>query len=609
VSQVFPNAGLPGRRTDARQLGALALSHAQQGRLDRAVLLLRQAIAVDPGIAELHNNLGMTLYNMQRTQEAVGAYRAALDLRPDYSMALNNLGVALAALGSHQEAIAAYQKALAVVPGYAEALNNLGASLHAVERSAEAAGYFREALKLRSEFTEVKVNLGHALSALGRPAEAVPCYQEVLGARPLDATAHVDLAGALRESGRTVEAVELYQKAVALAPDLAAAHAGLGLALLELGRADEARRSHYTAFRLEPGRAGHLLGLALSTKLTPEHPDLGSILGLSDIVEQLDAVDKIDAHFALAKALSDIGEQERSFAHQLAGNALKRARTAYDEAGRLRQLQRIREVFTADVIGQFHDRGNGTCLPVFIVGMPRSGSTLVEQILASHSQVFGAGELDAFSDAVTAAGLQTQQSPFPETVLRVPDGQLIRTAEEYLSRLARAAAEPGRSPQVLRITDKMLLNFRFLGLIHMLLPNARIVHIRRDPIDTCLSCFSIQFAKLPFTYDLGELGRFYVAYETLMAHWRAVLPPGRMLEVQYEELVNDFEPVARGILDYCGLEWEETCLRFHETERPVRTASVAQVRQPLYRHAVGRWRPEPTLLRPLIGELQAMSGQ
>jgi Flp pilus assembly protein TadD len=608
VNQIDSQAMLSGRRTDARRLGALALSHAQQGRLELAVQLLRQAIAADPGIAELHNNLGMTLYSLQRTEEAMGAYRKALELRPDYPMALNNLGVALAALGSHEEAIATYKKALAIVPDYAEVLNNLGTSLHAVERSAEAVGYFRRALRHRPEFTEAKVNLGHALCVLDRPAEAVPYYQDVLGAQPEGATAHVDLAGALRESGRTVEAVELYRKAVALAPDLAAAHAGLGLALLELGKADEARRSHHTAFGLEPQRAGHLLNLARSTKLTPEHPDLDCILELSGIVEQLDAVDKIDAHFALAKALSDIGEQQRSFGHQLAGNALKRARITYDEAATLRQLQRIRAVFGADVIRRRSDYSISTPLPVFIVGMPRSGSTLVEQILASHSEVFGAGELEALPDAIDAAGLQTPQCRFPDITLRVPARQLGRVAEEYLSRLVRVAAQSGRSLQVLRITDKMLLNFRFLGLIHIVLPNARIIHMRRDPLDTCLSCFSIQFTKLPFTYDLGELGRIYAAYDSLMAHWRAVLPPGRMLEVQYEELVNDFEPVARRILGYCGLEWQETCLRFHETERPVRTASVSQVRQPLYRHAVGRWRPDPIWLRPLLGELEAVSG-
>lgn len=608
MNRIDSHAAPPGRRSDARRLGALALSHAQQGRLELAVQLLRQAIAADPGIAELHNNLGMTLYSMNRAQDAIGAYRKALALRPDYPMALNNLGVALAALGSHEEAIAAYKKALASMPDYAEVLNNLGTSLHAVERSAEAVGYFRRALRYRPEFTEAKVNLGHALCALGRPADAVPYYQDVLGAQPEGATAHVDLAGALRESGRTVEALELYRKAVALAPDLAAAHAGLGLALLELGKADEARRSHRTAFRLEPQRAGHLLGLALSTKLTPEHPDLGSILELSGVVEQLDAADKIDAHFALAKAFSDIGEQQRSFEHQLAGNALKRTRITYDEAATLRQLQRIREVFTADRIRQLHNSGISSSLPVFIVGMPRSGSTLVEQTLASHSEVIGAGELDAFSQALAAAGLQTCQSAFPEPVLRLSANQLPRAAEGYLSRLVQTAAQSGRSRQVLCITDKMLSNFRFLGLIHVLLPQARIIHMRRDPIDTCLSCFSIQFARLPFTYDLGELGRFYVAYDSLMAHWRTVLPRGRVLEVQYEELVNDFEPVVRRILDYCGLEWQDSCLRFHETERPVRTASVTQVRQPLYRHAVGRWRPDPTWLRPLLGELEAVSG-
>jgi hypothetical protein len=224
--------------------------------------------------------------------------------------------------------------------------------------------------------------------------------------------------------------------------------------------------------------------------------------------------------------------------------------------------------------------------------MPRSGTTLVEQMLASHPLVHGAGELMEFEAAVAALdGLGGVPADIDGAALR-------RIGAGYVARV-RALA-----PQALRITDKMPGNFRFAGLIHLALPNARIIHLRRDPIDTCLSCFSILFGgDQPFTYHLGELGRYYRAYAALMDHWRSVLPPEVMLDVHYEELVGDFEPQARRILTHCRLDWDQACAEFYNTERPVHTASAAQVRQPVYQTSVGRWRPADETLRPLLAAL------
>jgi hypothetical protein len=244
--------------------------------------------------------------------------------------------------------------------------------------------------------------------------------------------------------------------------------------------------------------------------------------------------------------------------------------------------------------------GEQSSVPVFILGMPRSGSTLVEQILASHPKVFGAGEIDDFGKAILGlSGAARRAITSPEVVSLMSGEQLRQLGASYVGRIKAAA------PAAQRITDKMLENFRFTGLIHLALPNARIIHTRRDPIDTCLSCFSKRFAEnLPYTYDLGELGRYYRAYEALMAHWRSVLPQNVMLEVRYEEVVADLEGQARRILAHCGLEWDPHCLDFHKTERPVRTASVAQVRQPIYKSSVGRWRAFESFLGPLLAELE-----
>jgi len=224
---------------------------------------------------------------------------------------------------------------------------------------------------------------------------------------------------------------------------------------------------------------------------------------------------------------------------------------------------------------------------------------LVEQILASHPMVFGAGELSELADIVARLGGAGRTfADFPENVRALSESDLRELGARYLERVGVLA------PAAARITDKMPGNFRFAGLIHLILPHARIIHTRRDPVDTCLSCFSLLFSgDQPHTYDLGELGRYYRAYAALMEHWRSVLPPGVTLEVQYEEVVADFERQARRIVAHCGLEWDEACLEFHQTERPVRTASMVQVRQPVYKTSIGRWRPYKDRLAPLLAAL------
>jgi hypothetical protein len=311
--------------------------------------------------------------------------------------------------------------------------------------------------------------------------------------------------------------------------------------------------------------------------------------------------DRICLHFALGKAFADLEQNEASFRHFLEGNALKRRTSGYDEAATLSFFERIAAVFTRELMQRMRGGGDPSRVPVFVVGMPRSGTTLIEQILASHSKVFGAGEREEFGEAAFSLGQANGTTArFPEVVSTLSADELRQLGARYLD-LVGAATGPAE-----RIVDKLPLNFTFVGLIHLALPNARIIWARRDPIDTCVSCFSTLFGgNQPHTYDLGELGRYHRAHEALMHHWRGVLPHGIMLEVRYEDVVEDLEGQARRMLKHCGLEWEDACLEYHRTQRSVRTASVAQVRQPIYRRSVGRWRAYQHLLQPL---LQALDG-
>ncbi|MGH7091130.1 MAG: sulfotransferase family protein, partial [Stellaceae bacterium] len=303
--------------------------------------------------------------------------------------------------------------------------------------------------------------------------------------------------------------------------------------------------------------------------------------------------------FALGKALGDIGRDEGSFAHFLAGNARRRAKTDYDEARALRGLARLRGAMGAESLRRW-PTGSDSESPIFIVGMPRSGSTLAEQILAAHPAVACAGETDALSDALKSLRRSSTAWRYPRPAFVPSKAQLAELAERYLALLAEAAGPEvdGGAPE--RITDKMLANFRHVGLITRLFPKARILHTFRDPVETCLSCFAIDFASQPFSFDLAELGRFYRAYAATMRHWKATLPQGAFLDIRYEAVVEDFEASARAILDWCGLPWRDECLRFFEVDRPVRTSSVEQVRRPIYRSSLRRWRPDPETLRPLL---------
>jgi tetratricopeptide (TPR) repeat protein len=565
------------------------------GRPEEAIASFGRSLAIRPDFAEAHFNVGSALAALDRHDEAIARYEQAIAIRPHFAAAYNNLGNALAKLGRLEEAIARYQRALAVAPDHAEALCNLGNAHQALGRWDEAITYYEKALAARPDLAEAHNSLGSVLQKLGRIDEAVAHHERALALMPAHAEAHNNLGNACHALGRTGDAVVHYERAISLRPDLAEAHYGRGTSLEVLGRLAEAGGAFARAVELAPTKADFHLALAHAKPFAGADPRFPALEALLD-PQSPDRDQQIALHFTLGKAYADIDQPERSFRHLLEGNALKRELVAYDEAATLGLFERIRSTFTGELMQDKSGGGDPSPLPVFVVGMPRSGTTLVEQILASHSGMFGAGELETFGDAVARLGAEGAR--FPEMASSMSDDALCRLASCYLGAV-RAIA-----PRAERVIDKLPLNFSFVGLIHLALPGARIIHVRRDPVDTCLSCFSILFGgEQPYAYDLGELGRYYRAYDALMAHWRRVMPPGVMLEVQYEDVVEDLEAQARRMVAHCGLAWEAACLAFHETQRPVRTASVAQVRQPIFRTSIGRWRPYRELLQPLLTSL------
>jgi tetratricopeptide (TPR) repeat protein len=398
---------------------------------------------------------------------------------------------------------------------------------------------------------------------------------------------------------RHEEALACYRRAIELHPDYAFAYTNLGVTLHQLGREEEAKTAFEKAVALAPEVIEFHYNMADSKRFAADDPQLAQLERLAESQKARPAEDQIKLHFVLAKAYDDLGQHRRAFEQLSQGNALMRRQVAYDEAGSQRFFERVRSVFTAELLAAKACLGHPSAAPVFIVGMPRSGTTLVEQILAAHPRVFAAGELNNLSNAVAALRAPDGRAiAYPELAQSIDRMQLFELGAAYLAGL------PAPLPLPDRITDKMPGNFTMIGLIRMALPNAHIIHVRRDPLDTCFSIYSKLFvAGQAYSYDLGELGRYYRDYQRLMAHWNAVLPPGAMLEVRYEDLVGDFESQARRLVEHCGLEWDQRCLAFHEAVRPIRTASFTQVRQPIYTSSIGRSRPYREMLGPLVKAL------
>ena len=576
------------------------------GRRGDAARHFERALAIRPDFAEAEMNLGRVLVELGRPGEALAHLERALKLLPDLPEAHLNLGNALSAMERYDEAIARFEKALTLRPGYATAEMNCGIALLALRRRAEALERFERAVALQPDSAEAEMHLGLALSILEHNDDAIPRFERALALRPEFAEAEYNLGRALQQENQHREAIAHYEKAIALKPDFGEAMDSLGSALAEIGRIDEARRVYERALARNPGRAQSYMYLVNAAKVAAGDPRIATLEALARDMASLSDVEQMHLHFALGKAMDDTGENERSFRHYLQGNALARRQNDYDEAATLARLARIETLFAADFMTRLRGNGDPARTPIFIIGMPRSGSTLVEQVLASHPEVFAGGERMDFRRSMQHCGLDSRALRYPEGIPALEAAQLRDLGATYLARLRAAAASGDRAngPPAARITDKMLLNFVHAGLVHLALPHARIIHTCRDPIDTCLSCFSLLFfGHQPQTYDLGELGRYYRGYAALMDHWRRVLPAGVMIDVQYDEMVTDFEAQARRIVAHCGLDWDDRCLAFHETDRPVRTASVLQVRQPLYRSSLRRWRPDDATLRPLLDGL------
>jgi tetratricopeptide (TPR) repeat protein len=478
-------------------------------------------------------------------------------------------GNACAERGEFKQALDCFEKVRLERPADPAVYNNLGSTLVRMERFPEALERYRQALVLDPNNVDIHHNLGWVLEQMHRLDEAVLSYRQAVRVGTLVDGSYNNMANCLQSLGRFDEAHEAYRRAIEIAPQ---------------------SMMYYRNF-------------VQSRRMTLDDPCFVAMQKLAQHVEAMTPDNQAQLHFAMGHALSDLGQHDRSFEHLLKANTMYRRGIHYKEAMTLGLFGHMPQLLNADVLKAKRGLGDPAGSPVFIVGMPRSGSTLIEQILASHPQIFGAGERPDFGKALVTALARSEADPHRlnfDEVHAATSAQLTSLGADYVRRIG---VEVPDAPRYRRITDKYPFNFINVGLIHLALPNARFIHSRRSSVETCLSIYGRIFQDVPFGYDFGELGRYYRAYDALMAHWHEALPEGVMIEVQYEDLVDDLEGNVRRMLAHCGLDWDERCLDFHQTDRQVNTASASQVRKPLFRTSLQRWRPAAELIQPLYDGL------
>ncbi len=443
----------------------------------------------------------------------------------------------------------------------------------------------RRALEIAPEFTAARANLALILGRTGRPAEALELLDDVFRAEP-EAVGHMNLkAATLGRLGDFEEAIAIYEQVIARTPGQPRLWLSYGHMLKTVGRQDDGISAYRKAIALDPTLGDAWWSLANLKTIRFTDDEIAAMKAALTSPTLLDD-DRFHLDFALGKALHDAGRTDEAFAHYSQGNALRRKYHPFRGSEVTRRVDQSVKLFTREVLG----RGGGCDAsdPIFIVGMPRAGSTLVEQILSSHSSVEGTSELPDMP------AISLRKGPYPASSLEMGPEDRFAAGEEYLKR-----ASVQRRTQRPLFVDKLPNNWMFVPFIHWVLPKAKIIDARRHPLACCFSNFRQHFARgQDFTYDLGDLGRYYSDYVRLMAHVDAVLP-GRVHRVIYERMVDQTEAEIRALLDYCGLAFEPACLEFHKTERAVRTASSEQVRQPIYSDAKAEWQAYERHLAPL----------
>ena len=617
---------------DVNMLGMLGAVLVKMRRLDEAEQVLKRTVRLAPTFAKPHEDLGFVLLELERFEEAVEVLQKAVRLDPKLEFAQFNLGKALALTGKGEEADVAFESSFALSPErkllaqaarlhkegqleeaeklYRQVLKNNPNNIDAMrmlamvaatlKRFDDAERLLRRAVGIAPDFLAAVIDLGRILKEQDRFEEAIGYFKKAIEINPNNPQTHFLLAGAYAPAALNQEAVKEYQRTLELSPRHPGALLGLGNALKTIGRLDEAVKAYHDCISVKPNNGETYWSLAnLKTyRFTDEQ-----LQEMENRVQDgAGTTDKSEVNFlfALGKAYDDRHDYDRAWHYYERGNDKQRMLVQYDPVHTETINDGIIGVFDKALFEEKSGSGHPDPAPIFILGLPRSGSTLIEQVLASHSQVEGTSELPYLGRVATSLNRNRPDGiNYPEAVRELAPENLAALGEDYIryAQLHRTEGKPF-------FVDKMPNNFPTTGFLHLILPDAKIIDARRHPLDACVGNFRQHYARgQTFAYDLTDIGEYYLQYQRMMDHWDEVLP-SRVLTVQYEEVVTDFDNQVRRILEYCNLPWEEDCIRFYETERPVRTASSEQVRQPIYTGALNFWRNYETHLGELVEILE-----
>ena len=584
------------------------------GQTQEALHAIDALIKDYPNEPLLYNISGVFYKQTGQLDEAIKTFEKAITINPDYAEAHNNLGVTLQNLGLMDEAITSYENAIASNPDYAEAHNNLGNIFRELEQLNAAVRSYEKVAAINPDYPEAHFNLGNTLVELEQLETAVKSYEKVIAINPDYHQAHYNLGNTLAELGQLETAIKSYEKVIAINPDHPEAYFNLGSSLQQLGKLDQAINCYEKAISIRPNYSGAYYNLSYLKKYTASDPQISkmqSLISSDDITQS----SRIDLYFALAKVNENLDNQDELFKYLHEGNRLLKHELNYSLDRSKTLFSTVKETFSTPYpdIEKSLSSEPSTFKPIFIVGMPRSGSTLVEQIISSHHAVHGAGEFqdlrsliapilsdDLIQGSKIASTSIGSNKIYLSSKASLPEAAFLSLRKQYLDALAKLNV----SESV--ITDKSLLNFRFIGFILTAFPEAKIVHMKRDARAICWSIYKSNFRSKGngYSYNFDDLAGFYGLYTDLMDFWHQLFPD-RIYDMCYEDLTTNQEEETRKLLEYCEIEWDDNCLNFHNSKRAVKTASALQVRQKMYQGSSEAWKKYKTHLQPLINDLKA----
>jgi len=569
----------------------------EQSEFEVAVERYEQFLKIVPDHERTHFYLGVVLEELGRTEPAIGHYEKSIAIDANNAEALIRLADACGKLQRWAEAIEAYQQVLTLEDGDVGTMIKLGNAFAEAKLVPESILMYEQALTFRPDNATVHRHLGTSLLVMGQVKKAIKCFDQAIRLRPDYFAVRIELARALRQLGKAEEAIVPLEEAIGLKPDDDDAHINLALTLKQLGQIEPAieQLERFLTIRPSCGRAYYHISI-----MKPQQELIPVVEKLVND-PKLPSADTIYCHFALGNFFDSGKLFDQAFEHFLTANRLHRETLTYDAKENIQYVDSLIKVYSKGFFQSKRQFGSTSQLPVFIVGMPRSGTTLIEQILSSHALVHGAGEIRA-CPAINYSIAQHLKyaKPDPECMSLIDRKIVQEYSAQYLQELTL------HCPTAARITDKEPGNFFRIGLIKTLFPDARIINCQRNPLDNCISVFFHYFTAFQCSFELTELGQFYRDYQRLMTHWQNLFP-GEIFTLQYEDLVLDQESVSKRLIEYLGLEWDEKCLEFHNNKRNVMTPSNIQVRQPIYESSINRWTCYEKQLQPLVEVLQQAS--